>query len=325
MAKKVLIIRTGAIGDVVHSTIIQQSIMAKYPDSQIHFLTSKVCASLIKNDKNLKKVHIFDFAKSDNLFYLFKLGLTFRKEKFDIIINLSNTLRNKLLLILANPKKTVYRNRNRVHAVDAFFNSAKDAFDDIEKPSNLKLYLSYETTSAIETKIQNYPRPFFVISPGGEHDNARQGRIWPIDYWIKLSDDLVQKYGGTVFVIGSKGEAKYHEKIQSSKNAVLLSGELNIDESAALISKADLFISGDSGPLHIASALDVKTIGIMGATPATACGPYGDKGYSISPIYKCDTNCNRTCDKLNGSIYAPCITSITPEVVLDFIEKNITL
>lgn len=325
MNKKILVTRFGAIGDVVHTTIVHQSIKAKYPDCEIHFLTYNFIAPLLENDPNVAKVYSFDISKKDDALYLFKLGLALRKEKFDIIIALQNSVRNRLLNIIANPKKIVYRNKHRVHAVDAFLNSAKEIFDDLEKPKDLKLFLSNSTIEYVEEKIKNYPRPFIVINPGGENDALREGRIWSLENWADLSNKLIEKHGGTIFIVGSKGEKEYHKELLKIPSSVLFSGELALNESAALFSKADLFISGDSGPLHMASALDIKTLALMGSTESVACGPYGSKGYAINSLFNCPTRCDKTCLQLEESPYKPCIQSITPEIVFDFIEKNIEL
>lgn len=321
--KKILIIRLGAIGDVVHSTVIQQALKKKHPDTEISFLTSELLYPLLKNDPDLDKVYKFNSKLKDNWFYILKLGLEFRKEKFDAIINLSNSLRNKVLLFLANPKKIISRSKHRVHATDAFFNSAKEVFDDIEKPTNLKLHLNKDILNEVTAKLEKYKRPFIVISPGGEHDNVRQGRIWPEDSWIELGNKLAEKYLGTIFIIGSKEERAMHEKYTKIYNSVLFSGELSLEESACLISLADLFISGDSGPLHMASALGVKTLGLMGSTPAAACGPYGTKGYSITSDTLC-IGCGQVkCSKVKeDEKYSLCMKLLKPEAVFKFIEEK---
>ncbi len=323
MNKKILIIKLGAIGDVVHTTVIQQVIKEKYPDCEIHFLTSDLIAPLLQNDPNLAKVYGFESDKKDNLLYLIQLGLKFRKEKFDIIINLQNSLRNKFFIKIANPKIVASRSKQRVHAIDAFFNTAKEFFDEIERPENLQLFISGETLKKIEKKIENYKKPIIIISPGGEHNNARQGRIWPLEFWRSLSNNLLEKYSGTIFIVGSKEERGYHKELLDIPGAVLFSGELSLEESACLFSKADLFISGDSGPLHMASALNVTTLGIMGSTPAVACGPFGEKCYSISPEHECVGCGGKPCTKINaGELYSPCIKAITPDIVFDFINQN---
>ena len=70
--KKILIIRFGAIGDVVHSTIISTAIKNKYPQYKIHFLTLPYIKEMLKNDFNFKKIFEFDDSKKNNLLYLYK-------------------------------------------------------------------------------------------------------------------------------------------------------------------------------------------------------------------------------------------------------------
>lgn len=321
--KKVLIIRLGAIGDIVHTSVIQQSIKQKYSDCEIHFLTSPQVEPLLRNDVNLEKIYEFDSSQKNNLFYLLKLGLMLRKEKFDVIICLQNSLRNKLILFIANPKKIVYRSKNRVHAMDAFFNSAKEIFNDIEKPANLKLYLDEKILTSLQEKTKNFKRPFIIINAGGENDKARQGRIWSISNWIELSNKLVKAYDGTVFIVGSVAEREKHKELLKIKSSILFSGKLTLEESAALFSLSDLFISGDSGPLHIASALGVKTLGLIGSTPVEACGPYGENCHSLAADYDGCVGCDKkTCQKLEEGIYTPCMQAITSDSVFEFINKH---
>lgn len=323
MIKKILIIRLGAIGDVVHSTVIQQSIKQKYPDYEIHFLTSEFIAPLIENDPNLAKIYKLKSDKKDNFLYLLKLGWMLRKEKFDVVFNLQSSLRNAILILIASPKQLYFRNKMRIHAIDSFLNTAKDAFNDIERPQSINLYISDKILENIEIKVEKYPKPFIIISPGGENNNTRQGRIWPIEYWISLSKKILKTFGGTVFIVGSKSEREYHQEISRLDSTILFTGELSLEESAGLFSKADLFISGDSGPLHMASALNIKTLGVMGSTSAISCGPFGKKCYAISPYYECKGCEKKLCEKMEeGEIYAPCIKTITPDIVFNFIESH---
>lgn len=321
--KKILVIRLGAIGDVVHSTIIPQSIKEKYPDVQVDYLTANFITPLLAENPCITNVISFDMKKKNNYFYLLWLGLKLRKEKYDTVINLTNSIRNIFLLKIINPKNIYKRSTERVHAVDAFFNTAKVVFSDIEKPVNLHVYVPENIKSKIIEKISQYPRPYIVFSPGGDNDSERQGRIWVDEYWIELGNKLNEKYGGTVFICGSKSEQPLHEVYKNINNSVLMSGELSLIESAALFSLANVFISGDSGPLHIASGLGINTLGIMGSTPALSCSPYGEHGYTVEPFGDCKSCGKKICIKLSdGEKFTPCMYTIKPEIILSFIENN---
>ncbi|HIU87120.1 TPA: glycosyltransferase family 9 protein [Candidatus Spyradomonas excrementavium] len=323
MGKKILVIRSGAIGDVVHSSIIQSAIKAQHPDSVVHFMTSAMIAPIIERDVNLERVFAFDMSKKDDFSYLFKLGLELRKEKYDAVISLQNSLRNRFLGLMAGGKYLPRLSKGAKHATDAFFASAKAVFPDLKKPDELKLYLDEGILERVKALTDGFPRPFFIISPAGENDKFRKGRIWRFERWSELSNRLIDRCGGTVFVVGSKPEGELHRKHLNIKNSRIFSGELSLEESIHLFSLADLFISGDSGPLHIASALGVKTLGIYGSTSPVFCAPYGKNGHVFQTPFECNSCDSKTCKKLNdGETYTPCMDAIAPEVVFEFIVKN---
>jgi ADP-heptose:LPS heptosyltransferase len=266
MNKKILIIKLGAIGDVVHTTVIQQVIKEKYPDCEIHFLTSDLIAPLLQNDPNLAKVYGFESDKKDNLLYLIQLGLKFRKEKFDIIINLQNSLRNKFFIKIANPKIVASRSKQRVHAIDAFFNTAKEFFDEIERPENLQLFISGETLKKIEKKIENYKKPIINNKPRRRAQQRRQGRIWRVDFGV-LSQTTCLK---NIPVQSSSSVQKKKEattrRLLDIPGAVLFSESCLWKKVLSVLKKLICLISGTQDRFHMASALNVTTLGIMGST-----------------------------------------------------------
>ena len=325
--KKILIIRFGAIGDVVNSLVIHQAIKRKHPDVVIHYLTLDYIAPLLENDPQLEKVFYIEDKKKKNLFYIAKIGLQLRKERYDAIISLSNSIRNKLINLCANPKIVMNRGitHRYGHSEEAFLNSANGLFNDLELPERVILYPDDSIKEQVYSRIKNYPKPFIFFNPGGAHDKERKGRIWPAKYWIETGNKLVEKYGGTVFIVGSKSERESHKPLLSIKNSVLFSGEFSLKECCSLYKYSDIFLSVDSGPLHIAAALGVKSLSIMGSTKGTSCGPFGS-GDFIDPPYDC-SGCNNTkCSRmLEGQVYAPCISAIKPDMVLKKIETMYSL
>ena len=281
---KLLIIRLGAIGDVVHSNIIPQAIKQKYPDYEIDFLTTDYIAPLIKNNKFISKV--IPASPKLNLIKAIMIGYKLRSEKYDIVINLTNSLKNIVIAKLAGGK--IYkRNKNRVHAVDAFYNTALDIFENLEKPLSIQLGVNKKIIEELKEKLKEFSQPIIIFSPGGQNDKERQGRIWRDEYWVELGESLVKKYNATILIVGSKTEKTKHEKFSKIPNSIVFSGELTLEESAALFSLADLFISGDSGPLHIADAVGCRTIALMGSTNPIACAGYSSNAYYIEPQNDC--------------------------------------
>lgn len=322
-SKKILIIRLGAIGDVVHSTVIAQAIKAKYPRHKVHFITASYICQLLENNEYLDKVIPFEMKNKDNLFYLIKKGLELRKERYDYIINLTNATRNFIMIHFAAPKKLIKRNAKRVHAVDAFYNTACDALGDLPKPEMLNLGIDKEIQEKFQNELSECNRPIVILSSGGDNDLQRQGRIWVDDYWKELGNQIVEKYNAQILIIGSKTEENNHKQYSEIKNAKIYSGKLSLKETAALISICDLFISGDSGPLHLADAVGAKTIALMGSTHPRSSSAYSKNGKFIEPTIECKYCGQRKCKMITPpQKFTPCMISIKPKMVLDLIEKS---
>ena len=146
--KKILIIRQGAIGDVVHTTNVFRSIKETFPDAQIDYLTGKLPASLLQNDPRLNRVIVL---KDKNYFYLFQLAKELKKENYSLIINLQPSIRFKVLAALCKPKKTVnYKKTFRLHAVENFFETARKVYKEIHNPNDLRLKIPQETVEQVK-------------------------------------------------------------------------------------------------------------------------------------------------------------------------------
>lgn len=316
--KKILIIRYNAIGDIVLSTIIPYAIKLKHPECEIHYLTTKRNSEILKNCPHVDKIMVY----KGNIFGMIKKIF---KERYDCIVSLNYTLKNYLLGFLSFPSKLVFKSSKGSSWVENNFYTAKKVYNDIELPE--RLYLK-NSDSFIEfrilKKLKEYPKPHIVINPGRFYEQTRQGRIWNIDKWKELSKKLLKTYGGTIFVNGSSKERDYHLQLED-ENVVVLSGMYNLKESFALLSLADIVISGDSGPVHIASAYNRNTIAILGSTSPDKIKPYGENGYCIEPKSECKYCWKKKCKYLkNNTGYAPCIESINVEDVMKKIaEKNL--
>jgi len=119
-------------------------------------------------------------------------------------------------------------------------------------------------------------------------ESASKTRIWQDEKWAELADKLVEKNYEVVFV-GSKNEKNKITKIIDlmTEPAENLAGEFFFTQTYELIKQMKLFISIDTGPLHIAAAQGVKTIGLFGPNTPTLWGPYGKKNISIYKNLNC--------------------------------------
>lgn len=319
--KKVLIIKLGAIGDVVHTSIIPYAIKNKHPNWQIHYMTSPLIATLLKNCSYIDKVIAFDTRAEKPHSYMFNHVLNLMKERYDYVFCLSHSLRLFILSFGSLPKKVVFRGYKGNSWVENYFYSAADVIKDLELPERLVL----EADSAVKEKVSNwmmqYPKPHVVINPGFLTPVGRQGRVWPLNYWKELADKILKTYGGTVFVNGGGYEYEYQKPL-ASERVIFVPKENTLEDNSVVLALADAVISGDSGPLHIASAFDVNTLAILGSTSPDDIRPYGAKGHYIGPDYECKYCWEKQCKKgAKPGEYPPCISSISPDAVMEKIKE----
>ena len=321
-SKKILIIRFHAIGDVAMSTIIPYAIKSKYDSCEIHYLTSSLNAKFLKNCSYIDKIIPFDGDIIKTLCELFK-------QRYDCIMSLNYTLKSYIFTFLSFPKKIIFKSFKGDSWVENYFYTAKKIFKDINLPN--RLYLSNKDSlceNRILKEIEKYPKPYILFNPGRYENQIRQGRVWNIEKWKELSEKILKEYGGTIFVNGNMKERDYHLQL-SNNRVIVFSGLFSIEDSCVLISSCDLVITGDSGPCHIASAYNKKTIAILGSTSPDKIKPYGENGYYIEPANNCRYCWKKKCKYLkNNSGYAPCTESITPDMVMkkisdyDLLDKD---
>ena len=319
--QKVLIIRQGAIGDVVHTSNIFRSIKEAYPDIEIDYLTGAVPAQLIEHSPDLRNVIILE---GKSYAYLWKLAAKLRKEKYDVVINLQPSIRFKFLSFMSFPKKIVtYKKTFKLHAVENFFRTAKKVFKEIENPNDLKIAIPEDIIEKVKLDI---PTDKKIVVLNTQVSLTRQGRKWPIKSFKELALMLIEEYDCNIVVTGSSEDVEKVKPLENvHPNIKIVAGKYSILESAAVYSLANVVISGDTGPLHIATATGKPyCIGLYGAAPVTRTGPWGINHFALSADLSC-IPCNRrkcTVKEYEQTEINPCLCAIKPEHVLQVIKDN---
>jgi len=317
--KKILILRFGALGDVVHTSCLFHSLKRQHPDLSVHYLTFKEPSLLIENDKSLERIWV-----ADNKSYkcLNSLAKALRKEKFDLFMNLQPSIRTKIFSLMLSPKKVLtYKKDFSLHATENFWRTAKPLFKEMGFEKELKVYLPEKSLKkAVSLLPANKKQVAFIteVSP------TREGRLWPAEYWKDLAKNLISKYNCEILLTGTeKNIPRANEITAVSAGIKSFCGKLNIQESAALLARCSLVISGDTGPLHIASGLGVPVIGLYGAMPVSRTGPLGCGCYTLVSERKCVPCNKRKCKYLKkNELFTPCMSDIKSDYVFKLIENN---
>lgn len=306
--KKILIIQTAFLGDVVLATGLVEKLHAHYPEAQLDFLLRKGNESLLKGHPLLGQVLIWN--KQEGKYKsLLKLLQQIRQERYDLVVNLQRFGATGILTALSGAHETVGFDKN---PFSRFFtrrypHDVNSGTHEVERnhlliasltdaqPAKPRLYPSPEDFNKVEPLKAE---PFICMAP----TSVWFTKQYPLEQWVELLDQLGDRY--KVYLLGAPADKAHCEEIISKiKNARVenLCGQLNLLQSAALMRDAVLNYVNDSGPMHLASALDAPTCAIFCSTvPRFGFGPLANFSAIVEknePLYcrPCGLHGYKTC------------------------------
>ena len=289
--KKILLIRYSAIGDVVLATSIIELLRKNYPQSHLSMLLTPTTAPIIEENPFLDRIIVYDRNKR---FSYLKCVRLLREEKFDLIASLQG--KAGLLTFLTRAKYRVgfhqslryryfYNLRPKQwypekHALYRYLNMIEPLNLEGEIPEP-KIYLTMEEENAAEKVLRKkgVSKEDFLV--GFNPVSAYPAKEWLLKYYIQLGKELIERYNTKIIIFG-KGDKRssaicYQLEIAlaKSENVLSLAGKTNLRELAALTKCCRLFITGDTGPMHIAAAVGTKILTFFASTDPKKCGPVG--------------------------------------------------
>jgi len=328
--KRILIFNVNWIGDVLFSTAALRNIRRNYPDSFIACIIPGRCYPVLKNNPHLDEVIIFDeHDRHKNVFSKFSFVQFLKHKNFDTAILLHGSLTRALLCKLADipeiigyntkkrgwllSKKIPVPGRDTLHRIDYYLNIIEKAGLRVED-RYLEFFISEEDERFAAEFLGKQgitgDEAIIGINTGGNWLPKR----WPREYWTKLIQLIQDQLGIKVVISGGHQDMTLAKIISSSliNKPLITCGMLNLKQSAALLKRLELFISGDSGPLHIANTVGTKKIiALFGPTHTAVTGPFPLKNVTI--LQK-DVGCKVPCYVV-GCDDNRCMKAITPEEV----------
>lgn len=330
--KKILIVRTDRIGDVVLSLPMAEIIKKKFPDCFVSYLVKEYTSSLLDDNQFIDEV-INVIEKNNEIDFLKNLK-QIKSKKFDTCIVVNPTFRISLMMFLAGIKNRIgtgyrfysflfnqkvfeHRRYGEKHELEYNLNLLiKIGIDPIEAKRNIHLNLSVSKQS--EEKIISLLKEkgvgpndkILIIHPGSGGSSVDLPKEKMIDLTKRLS--LLDNV--SIILTGNKNETELCKELEINNSVINLAGLLDLSLLKALIKKSNLFISNSTGPMHIAAALGVYIIAFFPkilSCSQNRWGPYTEKKTIFIPTIDCD-NCNRSqCEELD------CMNSIDIGRVFD--------
>ncbi len=280
--KRILIVRTDRIGDVLLSTPVIRALRETYPDAYIAMMVSPYAKDIVEGNPYLDSVIIYDKdGKHKSWQRTFKFARNLKKKKFDLALILHPTNRVHLVIFLACIPRRIGYDRKFGFLLSDRIRHTKQLGEKHEVEYNLDLvrYLGIEPEDKnlfmpIKAEAERWAEAYLrqegireddklaAIHPGA----SCPSKIWPNERFAQVADSLKERYGFRVLVLaGSKDIAKAQAVVGNMRHpAVNLAGKTSVAQLASVLKRCQIFISNDSGPVHIASAVGTPVISIFG-------------------------------------------------------------
>jgi heptosyltransferase-2 len=282
--KRVLVIQTAFLGDVILASPIWENLHQQFPEAQIDVVVKKGNETLLAEHPFLNQVYTFD--KRQKLKNLWNLGKQLRQQRYELVINLQRFASSGVLTMLAKGKESRGFEKN---PLSLFFSKRyqhelKEGWHEVDR--NLQLIADlvtqpkkrpqlYPTLSDMERISSFQTQTYYCLAPTS---------VWftkqaPKKIWL----ELIEKLASTevkIYLLGAPADHAYLEEIRRAVPKLEvqnLAGQLTLLQSAALMTGAQRNFVNDSGPLHLASATNAPVSAFFCSTvPAFGFGPLSD-------------------------------------------------
>ena len=320
--KKVLVIRCGAIGDVLHTSEVFRSLKRANSGIEIHYLTTKVPAKMLSADPDIDKIITIEKINYKNIF---KLSKELKPEKYDVILNLQPSLKLRLLAFLTGAKHTFNYDKNpEIHAVKNFFDTAGENINGLEFKNELSLTIPENVVNEVKNKIPQDKKFIVITTQAGP---VREGKKWRPEKFKELIIKILEKYDVNVILSGTSEEREALSKFENlHDNVYIFAGDFDILQSAAMFSLAEYMIGADTGPLHIATAThNPVCIALYGAMAIYRTGLLGEKNHSVKSSKLDCIPCGKKFCKLRNGEFSPCMDDIEVDEIIKIIDDEAIL
>ncbi len=306
---------TNWIGDVVMTLPAITAVREAYPEARISILVKPWVADLLRISPDVDEVIVYERpGVHEGIGGLFRLVRELKTKKFDMAILLQNAIEAAIIAWLARiPVRAGYNTDGRgiflthsairskeilrVHQVEYYLGMLK-ALGLGAGRKDVRLLIGEEEKAFSDRilKERGIAEASLLIglAPGATYGPAKR---WYPERFASVADRLIERFSARVLLFGSAGDHEVARSIQGkARNALVdLTGETTLREAISLIARCRLFVSNDSGLMHVAGALGTPTVAIFGSTNPLTTSPVGQKSIVITKNVDCSPCLKKTC------------------------------
>ena len=337
---KILIVKLGPVGDVVHTLPALHPLRKSFPEAFIAWAVERKSMDVITGNSDLDEVIIFErkelqkIFKADGLVAAYRYFAAFaaklKEYNFDLTIDFQTLFKSGIITFSSGARKRIgfdkWRELNRLftnhrikavsrHTVDKYLELV-DAAGGRGDGSPVKIVYSAEDDSYIysflkEKELAN--RPWVAINPGASWTS----KLWPVESFASLCDFLEDSGIPVVVVWGPGEEALVEGIVGAACSKPYVAPPTSIKQLACLLERSSLYVGGDTGPMHMAVAMGTTVVGIFGPSDPDRNGPYGEGHMILQADIDCIKCWKKSCSSME------CMKNVSAEAVADAVISKI--
>ncbi|NNG15255.1 MAG: glycosyltransferase family 9 protein [Gemmatimonadales bacterium] len=330
---RILVVRFSSIGDILLITPLLRALRRRYPDCHLTVLTKRTFRPLLSDNPRVDR--ILELSNGNSLR---SLAREIRQTKYTHKLDLHGNLRSRLLRTLAPGDWFGYSKRRIARTAlirlkrdayppdtpptaERFFEAAR-ALDVTPDGAPAEFCLSDEARSHADHWLAMHglatERPIVAIAPRTAHET----KSWPMSHWLTLVQDLAES-GVDSVVVGGAEEAAACQIVAEAggARAISVAGLFGLQRAGAVIARAQALVSGDTGAMHMGTALGTPVVALFGPTVQQfGFFPYNAPGVVLERSLPC-----RPCSKMGGA-HCPlghhrCMRDIAPGEVRSALDQ----
>ena len=327
---RILIIRLSAIGDCVMASPLPQALRAHFPNAYIAWAVRDRCRAVVEGNPYLDEIILWQ----GGLGGLFGAAKIVRQRRFDVVLDTQGLLKSTLLMALSGARHRLVSPRfgplskrlatriiehppGWIYPPDRYLYWAKALGAPLPERARLMVPITPEDERAARDFLSANGVAADALLIGINAGCSALNRKWSVENFAHSAQIIADEMPAARFVLlgGPQDRADTARLLQLVPNAIDAAGQLSLRASAALIQKCAVLLTGDTGPMHIAVAVETPVVAVCGPIPAAHRLPLHDPDtihVGIEANAQCQPPHRRRCDK-NG--VCACLALVQPATV----------
>ncbi len=337
--KNILVIKLKQPGDVLVSSPVLAALKEAWPQARVTYLVSRAAADMVSCHPLLDELLVAD-RRQETWSRSWRLLQNLWQARYDLVLELSGGDRGAFFTLATRaperigferPEQPYWQRQGvftrllprppvRMHMVEQNLEAVRALGVEPQNP-RLQFFWDDRAEARVVQKLATLglkPKNFAVLHPGA----GWRFKCWTAAGYARVIDYVQENWGLPVVLTGS--QAPHEQELigeilrECRQTPINLAGKLTLKELGALITKARFFFGADSAPMHLAAAVNTPAVALFGPSGVFNWGPWGEGHLVIQKEMEC-VPCGR--DGCEGTKISRCLTELTPEEVLEQVER----